>query len=168
MLITEQTRDQLNELLMYSFDANAVVDNYAYNLAFYRYPNIEEIVHKHFAHKFPEFADIISDMMIRLDARPVRKGLLDHTEDFNGDLYKLFEGILGLCDEYRKSIIKAITIAEINDDYEVKIQMEEYLKMFEPYRKQADVWFEYVKRYADDYKSFDVHFKDITTFIATE
>lgn len=166
MIIAEQTREQLNELLKYSFDANAVVDNYAYNIAFYRYPNIEEIVHKHFAHKFPEFADIFSDMMIRLDARPVRKGLKDHDEDFNGDLYRIFEGILALCNDYRQSIINTITIAELNEDYEVKIRLEEFLTQFELYRKQADVWFEYAKRYKDDYKSFDVHFEDITTFIA--
>ena len=166
MLIAEQTREQLNELLKYSFDANAVVDNYAYNIAFYRYPNIEEIVHKRFAHKLPEFADIFSDMMIRLDARPVRKGLRDHEEDFDGDLYRIFEGLLGLCNDYRQSIINTITIAELNEDYEVKIRLEEFLTQFEPYRKQADVWFEYVKRYKDDYKSFDVHFEDITTFIA--
>ena len=165
MLIDEATRSKLNELLKYSFDANAVVDNYAYNLAFYRYPNIEEIVHKHFAHKFPEFADYVSDMMIRLDARPERKALENHTEDFNGDLYKIFEGLLGLCNDYRRSIIETIAIAELNENYEVKIHMEEFLTMFEPYRKQADVWFEYVKRYADDYKSFDVHFGDLTTFI---
>ena len=166
MIIAEQTREQLNELLKYSFDANAVVDNYAYNIAFYRYPNMEEIVHKHFAHKFPEFADIFSDMMIRLDARPVRKGLKDHDEDFNGDLYRIFEGLLALCNDYRQSIINTITIAELNEDYEVKIRLEEFLTQFEPYRKQADVWFEYAKRYKDDYKSFDVHFEDITTFIA--
>ena len=168
MLITEQTRDQLNELLHFSFDSNAIVDNYAYNIAFYRYPNIEEIVHKHFAHKFPEFADIISDMMIRLDARPIRKGLADHVENFDGDLYRVFEGIWGLCNDYRQSIIKTIEVAELNGDYEVKIRLEEFLVHFEFYRKQADVWFEYAKRYKDDYKSFDVHFEDITTFINTE
>ena len=105
-------------------------------------------------------------MMIRLDARPIRKGLNDHDEDFNGDLYKIFEGTLGLCNDYRKSIIKTIEVAELNEDYEVKIQLEEFLKMFEPYRKQADIWFEYAKRYQNDYKSFDVHFEDITTLIS--
>lgn len=168
MLISEETKLQLDELVKYSFDANAVVDNYAYNLAFYRFPNIEEIVHLSFAHKFPEFSDIITDMMIRLNARPVRKGLPDHVEDFSGDLYKIFEGILGLCNTYRESVIDVIDTAEMNGDYEVKIRLEEFLIMFESYRKQADIWFEYAKRYKDDYKSFDVHFKDITTFIEVE
>ena len=127
MLITEPTKNQLNELLKYSFDANAVVDNYAYNLAFYRYSNIEEIVHKHFAHKFPEFADFISDIMILANARPERQSLESHIEDFNGDLYKIFEGLLALCDDYRHSIIKTIEIAEFNEDYEVKIHLEEFV-----------------------------------------
>ena len=166
MLISEATRDQLNELVKYSFDANSVVDNYAYNLAYYRYPNIEKIVHGSFAHKFPEFADIITDMMIRLDARPVRKNVEKHEEDFDGNLYKIFEGVLGLCNDYRKSIIKVIEVAELNEDYEVKIRLEEFLVMFEHYRKQADIWFEYAKRYQDDYKSFDVHFADFTTLIS--
>lgn len=168
MLISEQTKNQLNELLQYSFDANAAVDNYAYNLAFYHYPNIEEIVHKHFAHKFPQFADVISDMMIRLDARPIRKALPDHIEDFDGDLYKIFEDILGLCNTYRQSIINTIVVAELNEDYEVKIRLEEFLISFEIYRKQADVWFKYAERYKGDYKSFDVHFEDITTLISIE
>ena len=141
------------------------IDNYAYNLAFYRYPNIEAIVHKSFAHKFPEFADQITDMMIRLDCLPNRKGIPDHVDNFNGDLEGIFKGILDLCNGYRREIIKTIESAELNEDYEAKIGMEEFLKSFEPYRKQADVWYEYAKRYHDDYKSFDVHFDDITTFI---
>lgn len=165
MLISKETKDQLNELIKFSFDANATIDNYAYNLAYYHFPNIEEIVHKSFAHKFPVFADILSDMMIRLDARPVRIGLETHDEDFNEDLYKIFEGILTVCDMYRKSIIKVIEVAELNEDYEVKIRLEEFLLMFEPYRKQADIWFKYAERYRGDYKSFDVHFEDFTVLI---
>lgn len=165
MLISTETRDQLNELVKFSFDANAVVDNYAYNLAYYHFPNIEKIVHKAFAHKFPVFSDVITDMMIQLDARPVRKGIGTHDEDFNGDLLKIFEGILALSDDYRRAVIETIEVAEMNDDYEVKIQMEEFLVMFEPYRKQADIWLKYAERYRDDYKSFDVHFEDFTVLI---
>ena len=168
MLISEETRNQLNELVKFSFDANAVVDNYAYNLAYYHFPNIEKIVHKSFAHKFPAFADIITDMMIELDARPVRNGIDTHNEDFDSNLYKIFDGILTLCNDYRRSIIDTIDIAELNGDYEVKIKLEEFLLMFEPYRKQADIWFKYAERYQGDYKSFDVHFNDFTVLIDKE
>ena len=165
MLMSEETRDQLNELVRLSFDANAVVDNFAYNLAYYDYPNIEGIVHELFAHKFPEFADILTNMMIELDARPLRKGINTHDKDYNGDLSKIFEDNLSMCDDYRRAIIQVIEVAELNEDYEVKIKLEEFLAMFNNYRKQASVWYKYAKRYEGDYKSFDVHFEEFTKYI---
>ena len=94
---------------------------------------------------------------------------LGHRLVFNsGNLYKIFEGVLGLCNDYRKSIIKTIDVAELNEDYEVKIKLEEFLLMFEPYRKQADIWFKYAERYKGDDKSFDVHFEDVTVLIDKE
>ena len=90
MLMSEETRDQLNELVRLSFDANSVVDNFAYNLAYYDYPNIEGIVHELFAHKFPEFADILTNMMIELDARPLRKGINTHDKDYNGGDWRFY------------------------------------------------------------------------------
>ena len=167
MLMSEETRDQLNELVRLSFDANSVVDNFAYNLAYYDYPNIEGIVHGSFAHKFPEFADILTDMMIELDARPIRKSIETHDKDYNGDLLKIFEDNLSMCDDYRKAIIQVIEVAELNEDYEVKIKLEEFLTMFNNYRKQASVWYKYAKRYEGDYKSFDVHFEEFTKYINT-
>ena len=167
MLISEETRDQLNELVRLSFDANSVVDNFAYNLAYYDYPNTEGIVHGSFAHKFPEFADILTDMMIELDARPIRKSIETHDKDYNGDLLKIFEDNLSMCDDYRKAIIQVIEVAELNEDYEVKIKLEEFLTMFNNYRKQASVWYKYAKRYEGNYKSFDVHFEEFTKYINT-
>ena len=76
MKISEATYNQLNELLMLSFDCNARADNLAYNIDYSRYPNINEIYHHGFAHKFPQLADIISDLMIQLNARPVIKSWL--------------------------------------------------------------------------------------------
>ena len=165
MLMSEETRLQLNELVRVSFEANAVVDNFAYNLAYYDYPNIEKVVHESFAHKFPEFADIISDMMIELDARPVRLGIGMHDKDYEGDLTEIFKDNLGMCEQYRLAIIQGIEVAELNEDYEVKIKLEEFLTMFNNYRKQASVWHKFAIRYEGDYKSFDVHFEEFTKYI---
>lgn len=166
MLMSEETREQLNELVKISFDANAVVDNLAYNLAYYDYPNIEKIIHGSFAHKFPVFADILTDMMLELDARPVRKAIFAHEEDYEGNLVKIFEDNLNMCEEYRRAIIQVIEVAELNEDYEVKIKLEEFLSMFNTYRKQASVWYKYAKRYENDHKAFDVHFSDFTKYIS--
>lgn len=165
MLISEETKTQLNELVRLSFDANSVVDNLAYNIAYYDYPNIEKVIHEDFAHKFPAFADRLTNLMIKVNARPVRKGVDAHEEDYEGNLVKIFEDNLKMCDDYRMAIIQVIEVAELNEDYEIKIELEEFLNSFINYRKQADVWYKYAKRYEGDYKSFDVHFEEFTKFI---
>ena len=73
MKIEKATYDELNSLLRKSFDCNAQADNFAYNIDYSRYPNIGNIYHHSFAHVFPNLADQISDLMIKLNARPVRK-----------------------------------------------------------------------------------------------
>ena len=72
-----------------------------------------------------------------------------------------------MCEDYRRAIIQVIEVAELNEDYEVKIKLEEFLTMFNNYRKQASVWYKYAKRYEGDYKSFDVHFEEFTKYINT-
>ena len=93
--------------------------------------------------------------------------LRQHDKDYNGDLSKIFEDNLSMCDDYRRAIIQVIEVAELNEDYEVKIKLEEFLTMFNNYRKQASVWYKYAKRYEGDYKSFDVHFEEFTKYINT-
>lgn len=100
-----------------------------------------------------------------LDARSVRKSVAAHEEDFKGDLAAIFEGNAKMCSRCREAIINVIDLAELNGDYEVKIWGEELLMKFMPYFKQARVWAEYAQRYAGDWKSFNIHFKDLTTYI---
>lgn len=167
MLISEETKEQLNLLLGDFFGHNSEADNLAYNLADSCYPNISTIYHKSFAHFFTgdEMADGISDLMDLLDARPVRKAVSAHEVNYNGDIKKIFFDNLEMCDRCRSAIIKGIELAEMNEDVEVKIYLEELLMKFMPYRKQASVWAKYAERYENDYKSFNIHFNDITTYI---
>ena len=75
MKISEATYNQLNNLLQKSFDCNAQADNLAYNIDYTRYPLTADVYHHSFAHVFPQLADVISDLMIKLNARPIRKGI---------------------------------------------------------------------------------------------
>ena len=72
MYISQSTYDKLNDLLQKCFQMNSFCDNLAYNMSMLNMVNTEPIFHEKFAHKFPEFADIISNMMVALGARPVR------------------------------------------------------------------------------------------------
>lgn len=166
MQISEATYEQLNTLIQKSFDCNALADNAVYNIDYYRYPIAASITHQAFAHAFPALADEISDLMIKLDARPVRKSVSEYTKDYQDNLEEIYFDLLSMCEAYRYEIIHTIEVAEYNDDYEVKIEMENFLNKFIPYRKQADIWAHEAKRYSDDYKSFDDRFEKFTTFIS--
>lgn len=167
MLMSEETKQKLNQLLGKFFGYNSKADNFAYNLAFYSYPNISEIYHKSFAHYFTgdEMADMISDFMDLLDAKAQREVVEANTEDYNGDIAKIFEDNLQMCEDCRTSIMEVIDTADFNNDYEVKIKFEELLISFMPYRKQAQVWATFAKRYENDWKTFDIYFKDLTKYI---
>lgn len=166
MLMAQETCDKLNSLIAKTFEMNAFADNAAYNIDFSQYPQTSEIYHEAFAHHFPAIADVLSNLMIKLNARPVRHPLPGYTDDYHGDIRKIFEDTVTMCELYRKEIITTIEIAEDNSDFEVKIALEDYLLKFLPYRKQADVWATEADRYENDYKSFDVRFPVFTTFIS--
>lgn len=164
MKVSQATYEQMNNLLQKSFECNAIADNLAYNIDYMRYPNIGNIYHHSYAHAFPAFADEISPVLIELNARPVRIGLPDHTEEYRS-LYDIFIDNDKMAEMYRQEIKKTIEIAEINDDYEVKIMMENFLTEFLPYLKQADVWRDKAGQYRECPEEFDVHFETLTTFI---
>lgn len=164
MKISEATYNQLNELIKKSFECNAQADNFAYNIDYTRYPNIAEVYHHSFAHKFPQLADVISEMMIKLNARPVRRPVAGFESEYLA-LTDLFADNDRMVEDYRQEIRKTIDIADMNDDYEVRIEMEEFLRSFLPYVKQADIWRNKAEQYSTDPWQFDVHFKELTTFI---
>lgn len=165
MQMFKETYDKMNYLLGKSFDCNAQTDNFAYNIDYARYPVTADIFHHSFAHEFPVFADTVSDLMIRLDSRPIRKQINGYDKDYEGDLAAIFADNLLMCETYRQDIIDTIEVAEFNGDYEVKIKLEEFLLGFVPYRKQADIWAEMAKRYEGNYKSFEARMETFTTFI---
>lgn len=167
MLISEETLDALNLLLGQFFTHNSEADNFAYNLAMAGYPQISDIYHHSFAHFFvgDEMADGLSNLMDMLDSRAVRKVNNAHEEDYQGNLTAIFADNVIMCEKCRNSILNVIELAELNQDVEVKLYCEELLMKFMPYYKQARIWSQFAQRYEGDFKSFDIHFEDITTYI---
>lgn len=72
MRIHEETYNALNELAKMCFEMNAVADNIYYNMADLYYNHSAELFHHSYAHAWPQVADMISDEMLKLNARPVR------------------------------------------------------------------------------------------------
>lgn len=165
MLISEETKDKLNEILTHSFLLNMICDNLVYQIDYENYPQTSSIVHENFAHYWPVVADQWSELMIKLNALPKRGKLEAETPDFEGDLAKIFAEIARATEEYRQNIQRLIEIADLNEDAEVKLTAEEILLQIMPYRKQADIWATVASRYKDNYKSFDARIKSFTTMI---
>ena len=154
----------MNNHIQKSFDCNAQADNFAYNIDYTLYPNIADLYHHAFAHKFPMLADVISDLMIRLNARPIRKPVNGYNSEYRS-LYDLFVDNDRMMEDYRQEVRKTIDIADLNDDYEIRIAMENFLVDLLPYVKQADIWRTKAEQYKEQPYQFDVHFKELTTLI---
>ena len=165
MLISEETRDKLNEVLTHSFLLNMLCDNAVYQIDYSVYPVTARIVHESYAHYWPQVADQWSDLMIKLNAKPVRGNLIADYEDYNGNLAAIFADIARATEDYRRKVIELIELAELNEDEEVVLAGEEVLQQILPYRKQADIWAVEAKRYEGNYKSFDARIKTFTTMI---
>lgn len=86
-------------------------------------------------------------MMVKLDARPIRKALSENIDNY--DNFKLiFADLKENIDIYREDIIGVIESADINGDIEVKITMENFLSNFMNYLNQVNIWHKKSKEYS--------------------
>ena len=160
MYISQSTYEKLNDFLQKCFQMNSYCDNLAYNMSTLCMLNVEPIFHEKFAHAFPGFADIISEMMVKLDARPIRKALAENIDDY--DNFKLiFADLKEAIDNYREDIIGVIESADINGDFEVQITMENFLSDFMKYLNQVNIWYKKSKEYSQ-IEDFNQDFASIT------
>ena len=160
MYISQSTYEKLNDFLQKCFQMNSYCDNLAYNMSYLHMINTESVFHQKFAHAFPGFADIVSEMMIKLDAKPIRKALIANVDDY--DNFKLiFADLKDNIDNYRRDIIDVIEAADINGDIEVKITMESFLHNFINYLNQVNIWYKKSKEYSQ-VEDFDQDFTSFT------
>ena len=152
----------MNALAAMCFDANASIDNLAYSLDYHYYNKIAEVVHLHVAHIMPEWADLITDQMLELSARPVRLNINGYNKDYEDvkDVFAaLLETLMGIS-SFTKDLIES---ADMSGDDEVRIFGEEFLMKVSPFIKQAEEWSNAAK--IMDPHSLNIHIKDYTHFI---
>ena len=162
MRMSIDSYNKMNILLAKCFNANAVIDNLAYNLDYHYFNEIAKIVHLKVAHVMPELADKISDKMLELSSRPVRKVIGGYEEDYQ-DLNEIFKVLDQTLEDIRLFAKDLIGDADMNDDDEVRIFAENFLDILSPYIKQAEEWI-----HASEFLSaaeFNNHIKEYTHFI---
>ena len=162
MRMSKESYDRLNQLVGKCFNANAVVDNLAYCLDFHYFNEIGKVVHLCVAHKLPELADLVSDKMLELSARPIRVDINGYAEDYE-DLKQIFEVLHSTMVELLENTRELISIADLNADDEVRIFCEEFLMLVSVYVKQSEEWLNAAN--VLDAHTLNIHIKDYTHFI---
>lgn len=160
MYISQATYGALNKFLQKCFQANSFCDNLTYNMSALNMINSEPLFHEKFAHVFPGFADVVSEVMLKLDARPIRKALEENSDEYN-DFKEIFNDLKEYIDQYRLDIMGVIESADINGDIEIKITMEKFLCEFVSYLNQVNIWYKKSKEY-DHIEDFDQDFASFT------
>ena len=146
MYISQPTYEKLNDFLQKCFQMNSYCDNLAYNMSGLNMINVEPIFHEKFAHAFPGFADVVSEMMVKLESRPIRKALAENIDEYD-NFQLMFADLKDAVDNYREDIIGVVESADINGDIEVKITMEKFLCNFMDYLNQVNIWYKKSKEY---------------------
>lgn len=163
MLMDKRTEESLNRLLQELFDGNAIVDNLVYNLIYNGYNELGEAIHKPVAHKLPEWADNISDLIDQMGGRSKRYGLEDHKDDIK-EVKDVFKELNNYFLRLREIVNKIIENVDMVGDAEVRIFLEDFLnKMVMPYVRQSEEWEKASERLSAD--TFNIHIKEYTHYI---
>ena len=162
MRISDATYKQMNNLATLCFDANAIFDNLAYNLDYHYYNRIGKIVHLNIAHVMPEWADLITDQMLLLGGRPTRGAIGEYQEDIK-DLKDIFYKILETMFNIRRNCSELIETADLNEDDEVRIFGEDFLKLINPFIKQSEEWLNAIETMSAN--DLNIHIDEYTNFI---
>jgi len=162
MRMTEETYNKLNLLMAECFDGNAVIDNLAYNLDFYYFNEIADIVHHQIAHILPEWADMISNKMLELSARPIRLDIGGYQDDIS-NLTEIFTILYNTIRKILEDTRSLIATADMNGDDEVRIFAESFLEKVSSYVKQGEEWVNSSKTLTP--AEMNIHIKQYTHFI---
>lgn len=163
MRMSKESYDRLNQLIGKCFNANAVVDNLAYCLDFHYFNEIGKVVHLCVAHKLPELADLVSDKMLELSARPVRVDIGGYDDDCES-LDQVFDVLYATMKDLLESTRELISVADLNEDDEVRIFCEDFLTKISVFVKQAEEWRHAVE--VMEPQTLNVHIKEYTHFIS--
>ena len=101
--------------------------------------------------------------MDKLGGRSVRYGTVDYSEKYE-NAKEIFSQLSNYLEELRKDIILSIDDADMNDDVEVRIWLENFLvEEILPLRKQAAEWLDATDKLTDS--ELNIHIADYTHYL---
>lgn len=161
MPMGEEMVAKFNELLGACFEMNAHSDNVAYWLRYNNYVEATKEFHEKYAHEFPVLADKITEFMAKVKVRPVRLGCPSYAENYSNS-EEAFVDVNRKMKDFIRNIKDCLEIAEMNNEIDSKIFLENFLTNILNYSEQTDVWEDKARLIGNDPIKFDKYFDDFT------
>lgn len=144
MLISERMKAELEGLLGLFFIGNSILDNIVYQLDVkFVMPNTTNILHLHFSHELPLFADQISDYASDRNAYLHRPVVPANTKEYQ-NIKEMFVDILNYMVDIEKQTGNVIKYSVEENDRTTKVFLDEFLRELIPYTKVALSLIDYV------------------------
>lgn len=156
--------DSLNDLLCMFFKCNSIADNIAYDLEVDKNcPNASEFYHHNIAHWFTgdNAADKLSAIMIKMNARPVRKSFEGDDKRYTS-ISDMFRVNLAMFEELSDKLQEIIEVCDYDRKNKyIVIELENMLEFVQDKIRIANIWLDKVIYYEDKEKmyAFDKDFE---------
>ena len=161
MNVSKSTIEACYELIAQCFQANRRLDRLVSVLGVeFAMNNTAELIHQHYAHRFPQISDEIGHKCLEAYNISVEYGATDEGKQNYASVAEMIKVVEDISIDFQNMLSKAIMMAQENQDINVYVELVEILKGFNPMVEQAILLNDKIKLYGDALYSFDAHIAD--------
>jgi hypothetical protein len=157
MEISKETQGKINDLIAYGFKLNRTWDNFlGWSNWKWAMSGFNKVYHAGLAHLYPLLSDKFAEILEKYNERPL---YADTPADFReyADPLEFFEENLTEQLELYHMVRDAIAMAEIKQDYNAKVELDQLLRLVNKFVDQAillrDKMQSYIALYGEGVKS---------------
>lgn len=158
-LISEELNSKINFLVGRCFEFNRLLDRQMSLLdTKFCMPKTSSILHAKIAHKFPFYADVLSDYQSARNNLTVYPQTPIGANDYNKPL-DIFEAMLGFMEEFENDVYIVCESADNESDYMTKVFLDSFMLSLIPMTKQILLLVDKCEAYSD-MQLFDSNIED--------
>lgn len=161
MNISKETIEVCYELIRQCFENNRLLDRLVSVLGVkFAMNNTAELLHKGYAHKFPQISDEIGHRCLEAYNVDVEYGATAEGKQKYESVVEMIQVVVDTSIDFQNMLSGAVMTAQENQDINVYVELLDILKEFNPLVEQAILLNDKVKLYGDALYDFDAHIKD--------
>lgn len=158
MNVSKSTIEACYELIKQCFENNRLLDRLVSVLGVeFAMNNTAELLHQHYAHRFPQISDEIGHKCLEAYNITVEYGSTAEGKQNYASVDEMIKVVEDISIDFQNMLSKAIMIAQENQDINVYVELVEILRGFNPMVEQAILLNDKIKLYGDALYSFDAH-----------